>query len=209
MEVDMVLWLRHVAVEEGERAQVLDPIPSVGVDGVKALVKFHLHQHLVLRRCIYKLTVFFQSFHWRFGDQHMHPSPNAGQCYLQMCVVRCEDNSTIASFERCGCGPERLWVYDVICRKCLHNTRVNTIIDVAQHALHVCSDLRKFFAIGAAHAKTAQLPAHLQVKAYQGNYSCSLVRVCSTTSNEACCVLASAKHQTTWTLSSSCCDLLL
>jgi hypothetical protein len=50
--VKLVLWLRHVTVEEGERAQMLDPIPSIGIDRVKALVKFHLHQHLVLRSCI-------------------------------------------------------------------------------------------------------------------------------------------------------------
>mmetsp|Transcript_35275 Transcript_35275/g.112207 ORF Transcript_35275/g.112207 Transcript_35275/m.112207 type:complete len:332 (-) Transcript_35275:139-1134(-) len=173
--LELVLGLGHVAGEVGEGPEVLDPVAGVGVDRVEALVHLDLHEDVVLGRRGHQLAVVFQRLHGRLGDEHVHAALDARQGYLQVRVVRREDDGAVPRLEGLRGRPEGLRVHHAVRGEGLDDLGLDATVDVPQHALHVRADLRQLLAVDAAHAQPAKLATLAQIQADEANDARGLV----------------------------------
>mmetsp|Transcript_13419 Transcript_13419/g.37109 ORF Transcript_13419/g.37109 Transcript_13419/m.37109 type:complete len:258 (+) Transcript_13419:774-1547(+) len=196
--LQLMLRLRHVAREVREGAKVLDAVAGIDVNGVEPLVQLYLHEHIFPRCGSHQDSMLLQCLNRWLGDQDVHTAFDASQRYLQMRVIRSENDCTIAGLETFSRRPEGLRVNNAIAWECLYDRGVDALIHVTNHALHVRPDLWQLLAVHAAHAQPAQLATRAQVEADEADNAGRLVRVCRLAADEASRVLTSAHHQAAW-----------
>ena len=96
--LELVLRLRHVGLEEAERAELLDAIARISVYRIVSFMDLDAAEHALLFRQCCQFIMLFERFYWRFSYHHMNPVLDAMLGNGKVRVVGREDDGAVAFF---------------------------------------------------------------------------------------------------------------